>query len=126
MFLNRKNILSLLIILIPTYTLISQEINNCNDSVQIIEIKEYYDGKGAIFPASTYYFPKVSKLKEKFTPKLEEVIYAEKLIYDEIEHISGEDQHYAKEMTEKLRKKYYRQYFGYIEPDGSKIIINII
>jgi hypothetical protein len=118
-----KKIALIIIIITLNIDFYCQEEVIFTDSVQTIRLPEYYDGMGAIFPASAKIWPRLSKVKERFTPTIEEVSLAEKLIYNEVNNYYRNDTTVINAFLFKLRYYYYRQYFGYIEYDGSKIIV---
>jgi len=86
-----------------------------NDGVQIISMNEIFPAKGAILPATVHYFGKDAKDKQRFTPSIEEVKIAEWVTLNNLEI-------YDLPNIDAIMN-YYRQYFGYIESDGSRIIV---
>jgi hypothetical protein len=135
-----------ILILIVTAIIISSCASSENFSgyeFQIVELKEFYYGEGAIIPeTSSQYFSGQMNTK-RFTPTLEQVKKAEnilkedltnhynKLLKDGIFYFrSGEDTVEAfnealKMMRDKI-KRYYRYYIGFInEKDEQFIIIHL-
>ena len=92
------------------------------DSVQIISMNEIFSAKGAILPANVHYPDKDAKDKQRFTPSVQEVKIAEWVTLSNLEIY---DQNGLKWFIPNIDAimNYYRQYFGYIESDGSKIIV---
>lgn len=89
---------------------------------QIIELKDYFDHLGAIVnreyesKASTFY------KKERFTPNIEQVNDAEKVMQHLVSMVMGSYADGRKGALKKLRK-YYRHYIGYINNSGEKVIV---
>lgn len=114
--------LILTVLLIP-YNNFAQEKTEATQIAQIINIDEIFLAKGAIFPESIWYPGKDAKDKERFTPSKQDVRLAERVILNSLCTKAGWDTLKWAPKNSTVIMDYYRQYFGYIESDGSKIIV---
>lgn len=110
------------ILLIQHYNFAQEKTEVVNAS-QLIDINEIYQAKGVIFSESVHYFGKDALNKERFTPSIAEVRIAEKIILNSyLFNKENNNSKYSGRNVE-IIMNYYRQYFGYLESDGSKIIV---
>ncbi len=88
-----------------------------------IRLEQFYDGEGVIFSSNSDTFPIMDDLRLiRFTPSIEDIIAAEKIIEVEIERQLGFNSKALEDCKRRLRKNYNRQYFGFLQPDGTKVI----
>lgn len=92
------------------------------DSGKVFTMNEIFPAKGVILPSNIQYFGKDAKDKERFTPSIQEVKIAE---WVTLNNLDIYDQNGSKLIIPSIDAimNYFRQYFGYIESDGSKIIV---
>lgn len=94
---------------------------------QNIELIESRNFKGAIFP-ETYNVlgDSDTAIEKRFTPTKDEILELEKELKKQIKHINknkpNQGKHYGPIIHKRL-KKYNRQYIGYINQQGQRIII---
>lgn len=99
------------------------QIKEIEDSIKIIET-EYYKGKGVIFPKS--YTPSVAPegVYGRFTPSLEIVQQAERILVSQYNKLLSSFENFEKvDDVQKEFKNYNRQYLGLIDSIGNKIIL---
>lgn len=106
---------------------------------EVIELKEFYSGKGVIFSASESYPFKDLDYKKPYTPSIKEIKKAEQLLFGNyynykvkvFEHFEYDEKLIDKllktkyKKPEKVKKKfcrYNRQYAGYINSSNDTII----
>jgi hypothetical protein len=87
----------------------------------------YVRGKGYtgyVFDSSHFIFKSIKDEQNRFTPTLEDVNQAEKILKQQISktNVSRQNQTRACPVITKKLKKYCRQYFGFIDKHGNKII----
>lgn len=87
-----------------------------------IELKEFYDTKGVIFPSD--YEINISTVyhRPRFTPSVEEIARAEKILSKIVNMILG-GYKLGKELADKNMRSYYRQYVGVIKENHNKLIL---
>jgi hypothetical protein len=115
-----------LFFLIPIINCLSQE----TDRGKYIEGKYF---EGYVFPKEnileTSWIP-FTNLKERLTPTPEEIIYEENVLKDQIKGFNQKsltNQGRGCPIIHRNLKRYKRQYFGYLNSEGEKIIwINLI
>jgi hypothetical protein len=113
---------------------------------EIIQLEEYYEGQGAIIPATSPSYFVGHQVKEKITPTLEQVRKAEHILKEGLFNSYEEDLNRGKiyfysadnartredslrlllEMVKNVRKEmrsYYRQYLGYISDRNEEMIV---
>ncbi|MCE1188208.1 MAG: hypothetical protein LWX56_03625 [Ignavibacteria bacterium] len=88
---------------------------------QEIELKQFYDTKGYIVPASNPWKLWDSSYK-LITPVKEQIIQAEEILYQLIEMISGYNENFTNRINKNMRKG-YRQYLGAINQKGEELIM---
>ena len=96
--------------------------NMNKDSLNIIELKKFYNGKGVIFSKDNPYYGADAKDKLRFTPTISEVIEAEIILDSLVNIYFNKDTLERRERKLKLRN-YYRQYVGYKDKNEQKIIV---
>lgn len=87
-----------------------------------IKLEQYYDVNGYIFPKETLLPLASVRGKQRFQPTIEEVTEAEKIIRQIIYMILGENELFMNRYNNYTRH-YYRQYYGFINDNGEKIVI---
>lgn len=98
----------------------------------IIQLPTFIKGKdfsGYIFNAEHFVLLSIDNQNKRFTPTEADVIQTEKLIKNQINCLNKEllNQSDGCPKIHKNLKKYIRQYVGYIDSDGNKIIwVNFI
>ncbi|MCE1188207.1 MAG: hypothetical protein LWX56_03620 [Ignavibacteria bacterium] len=88
---------------------------------QEIELKQFYDTKGYIVPASNPWKLWDSSYTE-ITPRKEQIIKAEEILYRLIDMSAGYDENFTNRLNKKLRKQ-NRQYLGAINAQGEELIM---
>ncbi|MFH0733815.1 MAG: hypothetical protein V1773_04480 [bacterium] len=96
-----------------------------NDSTYIIELKEFYDGKGVVFGIDEKYYGSRDSTDQRISLSLADVIEAEKVLDSLVNLYYRNDLNSKKEHNSKLRG-YYRQYWGYKNIFNEKKIIMFI
>ena len=81
------------------------------DSTYIVELKEFYDGKGVVFGKDVEYCSNRDSADQRISLTLEDVIEAEKIMDSLATLYYKDDIDSKKEYDSKLRG-YFRQYFG--------------
>lgn len=111
---NKSIILLSLLLIVTPKICYSQQKDNLLTS--IIELKEYYDGKGIIFNEN--YDPHIllKDAKKRFTPNDSAIIESEKILLEQYSTVN-------KAKSGKSLKKFNRQYIGYINANGDKIVL---
>ncbi len=90
----------------------AQDEKTKNDSTYIIELKEFYDGKGVVFGRDVDYDGYPNNTDKRITLTKEDVIEAEKIMDSVATLYYKDDIDGKKEYDLKLRG-YYRQYWGF-------------
>ena len=93
-----------------------------NDSTYIIELKEFYDGKGVVFGRDVDYDIYPNNIDKRITLTKEDVIEAEKIMDSVATLYYKDDIDGKKEYDSKLRG-YYRQYWGFKNSFNEKRIM---
>jgi hypothetical protein len=103
---------------------------NCPQSsgFEIISLKNYYRGKGAIIPKEYEYY-NFKGVSIRFTPTLEQIIKAEAILKDSLMYLCKkysvtDDYRECYNYYKETYKKYYRFYVGFID-DHNQTIIDI-
>jgi len=111
---NKSIILLSFILLVSPKVCCSQQKDNVLTSV--IEPKEYYVGKGIIFHET--YDPHIllKDAKKRFTPNDSLIIRSEKILLEQYSTVK-------QVKSAKFLKKYNRQYIGYINTNGDKVVL---
>ena len=96
-----------------------------SDSIQVVRVGQH--SQGAIFPSSYKTPYRDLERRQKFTPTVEEVLLAEKLLSEQYNNAYEQFpalEHYTRRSvnTNKKFKRYYRQYVGFYNAKGEKII----
>ena len=110
----------MLTILLFQYNNFAQENNG---STSVFNISEIYLAKGVIFSENSRYIGNDANNKIRFTPSLKEIRDAEKILLNSLFFKTEVDTLVCQSPNIEMVMDYYRQYFGYIESDGSKIIV---
>jgi len=95
------------------------------DTTSIVELKEFYDGKGIIFSEHYSGVRHGKKNDQTYTPKLSDVINAEQILDSAISLRFMDDSLKMGNIKKKFRK-YNRQYFGQILESNDKRIVAIL
>jgi len=97
---------------------------NCDkiekDSLYVVELKEFYDGKGIIFSKDDF-FVRNKDSERQITITRSDVIEAE-VILDSLTNIKFKDDSLKLNDIKAKRRKYNRQYWGIQTESGEKII----
>jgi len=141
-----KNFQYVSLIVIAYFQVVILFLSSCSSSsttstheFEIIELKEYFDGKGAIVPSTSMDYFTFGNDSTKFTPTIDQIkiaesillrdIYYNKIIFDDRNLIikNKEDSlvlinKYVKEFESWIRD-YYRYYIGYKNNSNEDIIL---
>lgn len=94
---------------------------------QRIQLPEYYKGEGIIFPESYSHSITLQHVKERMTPTKDQVKQAEQIFIEKYNSTMGNDPRVlgfkpVEDVKNKFRE-YNRQYLGYIDQNGDKVIL---
>ena len=92
------------------------------DTLGIIELKEFYDGKGIIFGKDENYYGYSDSTDQRISLTLTDVKEAESIL-DSLINLYYADNTKRKNEQKKLFRGYYRQYWGFISNSNEKKII---
>lgn len=102
------------------------------DSLKVLYVndKDLFKGEGIIFSKENNIDYKNTKDELRFTPKLQQIYLAEKIIIEQYNDVRKEDIRIVNYKPIKKVKKYFycynRQYFGYINNEEEILIICLI
>ncbi|MFH0734000.1 MAG: hypothetical protein V1773_05800 [bacterium] len=100
----------------------AQDKKNESDSTYIVELKEFYDGKGVVFGRDVDYDIYPNNTDKRITLTKEDVIEAEKIMDSVATLYYKDDIDGKKEYDSKLRG-YFRQYWGFKNSSNEKRIM---
>jgi hypothetical protein len=87
-----------------------------------IELKEFFDGKGVIFPSDYTFNANYLYKRKRFTPESKDIIEAEKILSHLVRMILGSYK-FGIELATTNMHEYYRQYMGVFNEKNNKIVI---
>jgi hypothetical protein len=114
---NNKVVIALVFILLYSYSAGNAQSENTPTIAEHYETKKF---NAAIFPASSR---EVFSGSERFTPSKQEIEIAEQALIKQLAAINADRQNQdATPIIDKNLSKYKRQYFGYTNDKGNKIL----
>jgi len=93
---------------------------------ELIEIPQYYSEKGVIIKDQPFFLTSELKFKELYNPADSDLVNTEKIFYNNfialINKLNG-NKSFDPVRDKDLYKKWYRQYFPYIDNVGNKMVL---
>ena len=94
-----------------------------NSNFQIVELKQFYSGKGAIIPESFPLISEHTKNFTRFTPDLDEIVIAEK-IFSKLIYVQYKNNPQLLISNIEKINNCNRQYMGYYNNNCSLVLYN--
>ena len=77
---------------------------------------------GYIFPEEHFVWGSIENQLSRYTPTLQDIELVEKILHENLDECAASIENYDKGISKRTLKKYLRQYVGYINSDGEKVI----